>query len=69
MEKHTSSEVLENCSKVLENFCNEEYTIARKCNVSRSTLIDRLVEKYKEAYQAFFQEVGVTKQIDTVILR
>ena len=58
VEKHTNSEVLENCSKVLENFCNEDYGIARKCNVSRSTLIDKLVEKYKDAFQSFFQEVG-----------
>ncbi len=57
VEKHTNSEVLENCSKVLENFCNEDYGIARKCNVSRSTLIDKLVEKYKDAFQSFFQEV------------
>lgn len=50
-------QVLENCSKVLDNLCNEEYAISGKCNVARSTLVDSLVEKYKEAFQDFFQEV------------
>jgi GTP-binding protein EngB required for normal cell division len=48
---------LENCSKVLENFCNEDYAISGKSNVARSTLIDALVQRYKEAFQDFFQEV------------
>ncbi|KAK2186468.1 hypothetical protein NP493_199g04022 [Ridgeia piscesae] len=56
VDKHTDSEVLENCSKVLDNLCNEEFAVSGKCNVARSTLVDSLVEKYKEAFQDFFQE-------------
>ena len=57
VDKHTDSEVLENCAKVMENFCSEDYMISGKCNVAKSTLIDRLAEKYKEAFQDFFTEV------------
>eukprot|EP00918_Siedleckia_nematoides_P083545 GHVU01183142.1.p1 GENE.GHVU01183142.1~~GHVU01183142.1.p1 ORF type:complete len:1040 (+),score=187.25 GHVU01183142.1:368-3121(+) len=56
VDKHTDSEVLENCSKVLEYLTNDDYTIAGKCNVSKSTLVDSLVQKFKEAFQDFFQE-------------
>jgi len=56
VDKHTDSEVLENASKVLENLCNEGYSISGKCNVAKSTLIDNLVQKYKVSFQDFFQE-------------
>jgi hypothetical protein len=42
---------------VLENLCAEEHAISHKCNVAKSTLIDHLVQRYKEAFQDFFQEV------------
>ncbi|ELU02222.1 hypothetical protein CAPTEDRAFT_182123 [Capitella teleta] len=56
VDKHTDSEVLENASKVLENLCAEEHAISHKCNVAKSTLIDHLAQRYKEAFQDFFQE-------------
>ncbi|XP_074657928.1 cohesin subunit SA-2-like isoform X2 [Tubulanus polymorphus] len=56
VDKHTSTEVLEACSKCYEAFCNQEFAIAGKCIVTRSTLIDGLIEKYREAYQDYFQE-------------
>ena len=48
--------MLENCSKVLETFCNDDFPIAGKCNVAKSTLIDNLVQKFKEAFQDFFSD-------------
>ena len=56
VDKHTDSEVLENASKVLENLCGEDHAISHKCQVAKSTLIDHLVQRYKEAFQDFFQE-------------
>ncbi|XP_013381266.1 cohesin subunit SA-1-like isoform X1 [Lingula anatina] len=56
IDRHTDSEVLENCSKILECFCSEEFAIAGKCDVARSTLLDALVEKFKGAHQDYFQQ-------------
>ncbi|CAH1781721.1 unnamed protein product [Owenia fusiformis] len=56
IEKHTDTEVLEVCSKCLEAFCQEEYAISGKCQITRSTLIDAQVEKFREAFQDFFAE-------------
>lgn len=50
-------QVLEICSKVLESLVNDEYVIANKCGIHRSTLIDRLVQNYLEAFRNFFQQV------------
>lgn len=50
-------QVLEICSKVLESLVNDEYVIANKCGIHRSTLIDRLVQNYLEANRNFFQQV------------
>lgn len=50
-------QVLEACSKVFESLCSDEFAIAGKCDVARSTLIDSLAVKFKEAMQDFFAEV------------
>ena len=50
-------QVLENCSKVMEILCNEEYAIASRCAVAKSTLLDRIVQRYKDIWGNFFQEV------------
>ena len=63
VDKHTDSEVLENSARVMENLCNEDFPIAGKCNVARSTLIDNLVQKYKEAFKDFFSGVSVLKLV------
>lgn len=49
-EMHQDTEVLEACSKTLEILCSEEYPmISARCDVQRSTLIDSIVSKYREA--------------------
>ena len=48
VERHTETEVLENCAKTLEILCTEETAIYSRCDVIRSTLIDRLVNKLRE---------------------
>lgn len=65
VEKHTSMEVLEACSKCLECLCNEEFAIAGRCEVSKKTLIDALVIKLKQAVQDFFTE-GDTPDDDEI---
>ena len=58
VDKHTDSEVLLNCARVLENLCSEDYPIAGKCNIAKSTLVDELVQKYKQAFKDFFSGVS-----------
>lgn len=49
-DKHQNTEVLETCAKTLEVLCNEgNAIICTKCDLHRSTLIDNIVKKYKEA--------------------
>lgn len=48
VERHTETEVLENCGKTLEVLCTEDHAIYSRCDVIRSTLIDRLVNKLRE---------------------
>ena len=48
VERHTETEVLENCAKTLEVLCTEDHAIYSRCDVIRSTLIDRLVNKLRE---------------------
>lgn len=48
MERHSETEVLENSAKTLEILCTEDHAIYSKCDVVRSTLIDRLVNKLRE---------------------
>lgn len=48
-EKHHDTDVLETCAKTLEVLCTEGNAIYTRCDVQRSTLIDTIVNKYKEA--------------------
>ncbi|XP_014259117.1 cohesin subunit SA-2 isoform X2 [Cimex lectularius] len=48
-EKHHDTDVLETCAKTLEFLCSEGFAIYTRCDVQRSTLIDSVVNKYKEA--------------------
>ncbi|XP_064615065.1 cohesin subunit SA-2-like [Liolophura sinensis] len=68
VEKHTDMEVLEACSKVFESLCSDEFAIAGKCDVARSTLIDSLAVKFKEAMQDFFAEGEQPDDDDTFTL-
>ncbi|ESN95831.1 hypothetical protein HELRODRAFT_86353, partial [Helobdella robusta] len=58
VEQQTDPEVLNNCSKVLEIFCSDEYLIGNKCSVFRMTLIDKIVSRYFQACASFFDKVG-----------
>ncbi|CAH1993260.1 unnamed protein product [Acanthoscelides obtectus] len=46
---HHEPEVLETLAKTLEVLCTEGHSIYTKCDVERSTIIDMIVENYKEA--------------------
>ncbi|KAF6204642.1 hypothetical protein GE061_018802 [Apolygus lucorum] len=48
-EKQHDTEVLETAAKTLEYLCTEGFAIYTRCDVQRSTLIDTIVNKYKEA--------------------
>lgn len=61
-------QVLENASRVLEGLCAEEHAISHKCGVAKSTLIDHLVQRYKEAFQDFFQEEDEPDEDDAYAL-
>ena len=49
MDKHTDRDVLDTCAKTLELLCHENNAIHSRCNVARGTVIDMIVNKYKEA--------------------
>ena len=48
-DKHSDTEVLETAAKTLELLCKEEYAIYSRCDIARSSLLDMIVNKYKEA--------------------
>lgn len=48
-DKHSDTEVLETAAKTLEILCNDDYTIYSRCDIARSSLLDMVVNKYKEA--------------------
>ncbi|XP_043227406.1 cohesin subunit SA-2-like isoform X2 [Amphibalanus amphitrite] len=49
VDKHTDRDVLDTCAKTLELLCQENNAIHSRCNVARGTVIDMIVNKYKEA--------------------
>jgi hypothetical protein len=53
VERHTDTEVLEACAKTLETLCADNLAIYTRCDVARSTLIDMLVNKFKEALDEY----------------
>lgn len=48
-DKHSDTEVLETAAKTLELLCKDEFAIYSRCDVARSSLLDMIVNKYKEA--------------------
>lgn len=70
-DKHQNTEVLETCAKTLEVLCNESNAIiCTKCDVQRSTLIDNIVKKYREAmddWNAVIESVIFTSSDDIFI--
>ena len=61
VEKHHDTDVLETCAKTLELLCTDSNAIFTRCDVARSTLIDMVVNKYKEAvddWRSLIEGVG-----------
>ncbi|CAK9291266.1 unnamed protein product [Gordionus sp. m RMFG-2023] len=56
MLKHMNPDVLSTCAKTYELLCLEENSINGRCRISKSTLIDNLVERFKITYEEFMQE-------------
>uniref|UniRef100_A0AAQ4Q0H5 Cohesin subunit SA n=1 Tax=Gasterosteus aculeatus aculeatus TaxID=481459 RepID=A0AAQ4Q0H5_GASAC len=56
-DKHTDTEVLEACSTTYHSLCNEEFTIFNRVNITRSQLLDELVDKFNRLLEDFLQEV------------
>jgi len=50
-------QVLENCSKVLEYFVGDAKSIRSRCLTARDTLVDKLVDRYRQATTSFLEEV------------
>lgn len=63
VDKSPNTEVLETAAKTLEYMCVPESAIFRKCDVARSTLIDSIVIKYKEAIGEFRYAVDGNEQL------
>lgn len=53
VEKMHDNDVLETAAKTLEVMCDDNSPILTKCDISRSTLIDSIVNKYKEAIDEY----------------
>ena len=53
MNKHTDSNVLEECSKCLAYFCDEDNSVYIKCNLIRSTILDELVGTFNKSMKKF----------------
>ncbi|XP_038630918.1 cohesin subunit SA-2 isoform X4 [Scyliorhinus canicula] len=56
VEKHVDTDVLEACSKTYHALCNDEYTIFNRVDITRSQLIDELVDKFSHMLEDFLQE-------------
>ncbi|KAG1650209.1 Cohesin subunit SA-1 [Nymphon striatum] len=65
VEKHTDTDVLEACSKTYEALCMEELVIHSRCAVARGTLVDKLVNKYKDALEEYNQ-LGEEVDVDEI---
>ncbi|CAN8018103.1 hypothetical protein HPB47_015182 [Ixodes persulcatus] len=53
VERHDDTEVLETCARTYEALCSEELAVHSRCAVSRGTLVDSLVGRYKHALMAY----------------
>uniref|UniRef100_A0A673B8I8 Cohesin subunit SA n=1 Tax=Sphaeramia orbicularis TaxID=375764 RepID=A0A673B8I8_9TELE len=56
VDKHTDTEVLEACSTTYHYLCNEEFTIYNRVDITRSQLLDELVDKFSRLLEDFLQE-------------
>ncbi|KAL3194332.1 hypothetical protein MRX96_016455 [Rhipicephalus microplus] len=65
VERHDNTEVLETCARTYEALCCEELAVHSRCAVSRGTLIDSLVGRYKQALSAY-SEAGEDADDDDI---
>ena len=52
-DKQSDTDVLETAAKTLEVLCNEDFAIYSRCDISRCSLLDSIVNKYKEAHDEY----------------
>ncbi|XP_076331165.1 cohesin subunit SA-1-like isoform X2 [Tachypleus tridentatus] len=55
VERHNDTEVLKSCAKTYEALCNEDLAIHSRCAVSRGTLIDSLIHRYRQALNEYVE--------------
>lgn len=67
-DKHQHDEVLETCAKTLEILCSKNNsTLATRCSVQKSTLMDTITNKHREAMDDWNNIIeGVSKFILTI---
>ncbi|KAL3317738.1 Cohesin subunit SA-1 [Cichlidogyrus casuarinus] len=58
VERQTDPSCLTAVSKVYAVMCNDNLSIATKCQTVRGTLLDRLIELYRSAFLNFYNEEG-----------
>ncbi|CAH8671635.1 unnamed protein product [Schistosoma bovis] len=58
VERHTDPHTLLACSRVYESLCIDELSISAKCQTVRGTLLDRLVDLYRDAFLNYFNDQG-----------
>ncbi|XP_042863250.1 cohesin subunit SA-2-like isoform X2 [Penaeus japonicus] len=63
-DKHSDTEVLETAAKTLEILCNDDYTIYSRCDIARSSLLDMVVNKYKEANDEYLTLIDGEEEPD-----
>lgn len=56
VERHTDPHTLLACSRVYESLCIDELSISAKCQTVRGTLLDRLVDLYRDAFLNYFND-------------
>jgi len=64
VERHSETEVLENCAKTLEILCTEDHAIYSRCDVVRSTIIDLLVSKLREALDDYASLIAGVSRLE-----
>ncbi|XP_068205797.1 cohesin subunit SA-2 isoform X2 [Palaemon carinicauda] len=63
-DKHSDTEVLETAAKTLEILCNDDYAIYSRCDIARSSLLDMVVNKYKEANDEYLTLIDGEEEPD-----
>ncbi|RXG56416.1 Cohesin subunit SA-2, partial [Armadillidium vulgare] len=64
IDKQNDTEVLETAAKTLEVLCNEDFAIYSRCDIARSSLLDMIVSKYKEAHDEYITLIDGEEEPD-----